>query len=162
VLRIRLRRMGKKKQPAPRDGAFVEIIGHYHPLANPSTIVLNSDRARHWLDRGAQPSDRVAKLLAIEGLAELPPKLQTRMELGRKRAEEAMQAKPKEEAASAATAEAPAPPAAAEGPAAEEPPAPEAPAAEKTTDEGATAPEAEATGEPSSERTEGEEGPSEE
>ena len=92
MLRIRLRRVGKKKQPmyrivvadsrAPRDGAFVEALGYYHPLDNPSTIVVDAERARHWLDRGAQPSDRVAKLLAIQNIAEIPAKLQTRIALG--------------------------------------------------------------------------------
>ncbi len=72
MLRIRLRRAGKKKQPmyrivvadsrAPRDGAFVEALGYYHPLNNPSTIVLNEERAKHWLDHGAQPSDRLWRI----------------------------------------------------------------------------------------------------
>jgi small subunit ribosomal protein S16 len=107
LLRIRLRRAGKKKQPAyrivvadsraPRDGDFVETLGHYHPLNEPSVIVLDADRARHWLERGAQPSDRVWKIFAIQGIADIPPKLQTRIELGRQRAEEAKKAKPKEE-----------------------------------------------------------------
>ena len=127
MLRIRLRRVGKKKQPMyrivvadsrkPRDGAFVEALGYYHPLDNPSTIVIDADRARHWLDKGAQPSDRVAKLLAVQNIAEIPAKLQTRIALGEQRAKEAA-AKPKE----APAAEAPAP--------AAPPPAPEAPAAE--------------------------------
>lgn len=124
MLRIRLRRVGKKKQPmyrivvadsrSPRDGAFVESLGYYNPLDNPSTIVIDSDRARLWLDRGAQPSERVAKLLAIKGIAELPPKLKARIELGQRRAQEAQaaeKAKPKAEAAppAAAVAEEPAP-----------------------------------------------------
>jgi small subunit ribosomal protein S16 len=124
MLRIRLRRVGKKKQPmyrivvadsrAPRDGAFVESIGYYHPLNNPSTIVLDEERARHWLDHGAQPSDRVSKILKIQGIAELPAKLVTRMELGAKRAEEAKAEKAKaEKAAAAEAAAAPAPAAAA-------------------------------------------------
>lgn len=142
MLRIRLRRVGKKKRPmyrivvadsrAPRDGAFVEIIGHYQPLVTPSTIVIDAERARHWLDHGAQPSDRVAKLLAIQGIAELPAKLKTRIELGQQRAKEAAKAKPKAEAG------APAPEAAAsaEGaaPSDESPPA-EAPAEEAKSEE---------------------------
>ncbi len=133
MLRIRLRRVGKKKQPmyrivvadsrAPRDGAFVEALGQYRPLANPSTIVLDAERARHWLDRGAQPSDRVAKLLAIEGIAELPAKLKTRIELGEQRAKEAKEAKAK--AAAEAAAEEPK----AEAEATQEPEAAEAPEA---------------------------------
>jgi len=80
LLRIRLRRVGKKKQPAyrlvvadskaPRDGAFVEIIGHYNPLTEPATIVIDEEKARSWLSKGAQPSDAVAKLLARQGIIE--------------------------------------------------------------------------------------------
>jgi small subunit ribosomal protein S16 len=96
---------------APRDGAFVENIGYYHPLNNPSTIVLDEERAKHWLDHGAQPSDRVSKILKIQGIAELPAKLVTRMELGAKRAEEAKVEKAKaEKAATAEAAAAPPPP----------------------------------------------------
>jgi small subunit ribosomal protein S16 len=145
MLRIRLRRVGKKKQPmyrivvadshAPRDGAFVESIGYYHPMNNPSTIVLDEARAKHWLDHGAQPSERVSKILHIQGIAELPSKLVTRMELGAKRAEEAKVEKAKAEKAAAAEAAAAPPPAApaAEAPAPEakaEEPASEAPAEE--------------------------------
>jgi small subunit ribosomal protein S16 len=82
LLRIRLRRVGKKKQPAyrlvvadskaPRDGAFVEIIGHYNPLTEPATIVIDEEKARSWLSKGAQPSDAVAKLLARQGIIEKP------------------------------------------------------------------------------------------
>jgi small subunit ribosomal protein S16 len=77
LLRIRLRRVGKKKQPAyrlvvadsraPRDGAFVEIIGHYNPLTDPTTLVIDEEKARTWLSRGAQPSETAAKLLARQG-----------------------------------------------------------------------------------------------
>lgn len=80
MLRIRLRRVGKKKQPAyrlvvadskaPRDGAFVEIIGHYNPLTEPATLVIDEEKARSWLGKGAQPSEAVAKLLARQGIIE--------------------------------------------------------------------------------------------
>jgi len=80
LLRIRLRRVGKKKQPAyrlvvadskaPRDGAFVEIIGHYNPLTEPATLVIDEEKARSWISKGAQPSDAVAKLLARQGVIE--------------------------------------------------------------------------------------------
>ena len=73
MLRIRLRRMGAKKQPSyrvvvaesrsPRDGRFVEAIGHYNPLTDPETVVIDAERARYWLDHGAQPSEPVARLL---------------------------------------------------------------------------------------------------
>jgi len=74
LLKIHLSRVGKKKRPAyrivvadsraPRDGGNIEIIGHYDPLTEPPTIVINEERAAHWLEHGAQPSEAVAKLLA--------------------------------------------------------------------------------------------------
>jgi len=74
LLKIHLSRVGKKKRPAyrivvadsraPRDGANIEIIGHYDPLTEPPTIVINEERAAHWLEHGARPSEAVAKLLA--------------------------------------------------------------------------------------------------
>lgn len=73
MLKIRLRRTGAKKQPryrvvvaessAPRDGAFVEVIGWYNPQANPTQIVVDSEKAAAWIAKGAQPSERVANLL---------------------------------------------------------------------------------------------------
>jgi small subunit ribosomal protein S16 len=78
VLRIRLRRTGAKKQPryrvvvteakGRRDGAFVEILGFYDPLTEPSTIKVDSERALGWLAKGAQPSDTVARLLRRAGI----------------------------------------------------------------------------------------------
>lgn len=80
MLRIRLRRVGKKKQPsyrvvvadsrAPRDGAFVETIGHYNPLTDPATVTIDEEKARQWLRQGARPSDRVQRLLAAQGIVE--------------------------------------------------------------------------------------------
>jgi len=82
VLKIRLRRTGARKKPnyrivvaestAPRDGKYIEIIGTYDPLSEPATIKLDGDRAKHWLSVGAQPTDRVVKLMAREGLVEAP------------------------------------------------------------------------------------------
>ncbi len=154
MLRIRLRRVGKKKKPmyrivvadsrAPRDGAFVESLGYYHPLDNPSTIVINDERAKHWLEKGAMPSDRVAKILKIQGLAELPPKLAARIALGDQRAKDAAKEKAKAPADTtnadepAAEAETPAAEATADQPATEvDTPAAEAkaPAAEATAEE---------------------------
>jgi small subunit ribosomal protein S16 len=73
VLKIRLRRTGAKKQPryrvvvaestAPRDGAFVEVLGWYNPQADPAQVVVDTDKAAQWIAKGAQPSDRVAYLL---------------------------------------------------------------------------------------------------
>jgi small subunit ribosomal protein S16 len=82
MLRIRLRRVGKKKQPqyrlvvadsaAPRDGAFIETIGTYNPLTNPATITVDEPRAREWLSKGAKPSDRAQRILAGQGIGEMP------------------------------------------------------------------------------------------
>lgn len=73
MLRIRLTRMGAKKKPfyrvvvveqrKPRDGSFVEVLGHYNPVTNPPVVDLNMDRVRHWLACGAQPSETVHSLL---------------------------------------------------------------------------------------------------
>jgi small subunit ribosomal protein S16 len=73
VLRIRLRRTGAKKQPryrfvvaesrAPRDGAFVEVLGWYNPQTDPAQVVVNTEKAAAWIAKGAQPSERVAYLL---------------------------------------------------------------------------------------------------
>ena len=71
AVKLRLMRMGKKKQPtyrivaadsrSPRDGRFIENIGKYHPLEDPSLIEVNSDRAQYWLSVGAQPSEPVQR-----------------------------------------------------------------------------------------------------
>ena len=70
--------MGAKKQPAyrlvvaestaPRDGTFLENLGHYNPLTTPTTFVVKEDRVREWLRRGAQPTRTVRKLLRTQGL----------------------------------------------------------------------------------------------
>jgi small subunit ribosomal protein S16 len=80
MLRIRLSRVGKKKQPsyrivvadsrAPRDGAFLKIIGHYNPLTDPATLVVQEEEAVRWLTSGAQPSETAAKLLTRAGIME--------------------------------------------------------------------------------------------
>lgn len=82
MLKLRLRRTGAKKQPsyrlvvaestAPRDGTFLENLGHYNPLTQPTTFVINEERVREWLQKGAQPTDRVARLLAARGIVEAP------------------------------------------------------------------------------------------
>ena len=81
AVKLRLMRMGKKKQPtyrvvaadsrSPRNGRFIEIIGIYEPRQDPSVIKIDNDRALHWLRHGAQPTDRVEKLLKISGAWEL-------------------------------------------------------------------------------------------
>jgi small subunit ribosomal protein S16 len=55
-------------QRSPRDGRFVEILGHYNPLTNPSIIEIDEDRALHWLDHGAQPSESATALLKRTGI----------------------------------------------------------------------------------------------
>jgi small subunit ribosomal protein S16 len=82
LLKIRLRRTGAKKQPAyrlvvaestsPRDGTFLEILGHYNPLTEPTTFEFKEDRVREWLKQGAQPTDRVQRLLAARGIMPAP------------------------------------------------------------------------------------------
>ena len=80
AVRIRLTRKGKKKQPtyrvvvadqrSPRDGRYIEQIGRYDPRQDPSVVVIDNERALYWLDKGAQPSDAVRKLLEISGALE--------------------------------------------------------------------------------------------
>lgn len=80
MVRIRLRRVGARKQPSfrvvaadresPRDGRFLEILGHYNPRTEPSTIHFEEDRVYHWLSVGAQPSESVRQLFDQVGLSE--------------------------------------------------------------------------------------------
>jgi small subunit ribosomal protein S16 len=77
AVKLRLMRMGKKKQPtyrvvaadsrSPRDGRFIEILGTYEPRGDPSTVRIDNAKAVKWLSEGAQPTDRVAKLLMQSG-----------------------------------------------------------------------------------------------
>lgn len=77
MVKIRLRRMGKKKQPSfrvvvadarsPRDGRFIESIGFYDPGTEPPTVQIKEDRALYWLSQGAQPTDTVVRLLRKTG-----------------------------------------------------------------------------------------------
>lgn len=78
MLRIRLRRVGAKKQPSyrvvvtekqtPRDGRFLEIIGFYNPRTEPPTMEIDEERAIHWLSNGAQPSEAVNRILVKLGV----------------------------------------------------------------------------------------------
>ncbi|MFN2461780.1 MAG: 30S ribosomal protein S16 [Candidatus Velthaea sp.] len=80
MVRIRLRRMGAKKQPtyrfvvsdvkSPRDGRFIEILGHYNPRTEPKTVVVDQEKAKQWIAKGAQPSDPVRRLFAELGIVE--------------------------------------------------------------------------------------------
>ena len=80
MVKIRLQRVGKKKKPfyrvvvadsrAPRGGKFLEIIGHYDPLTDPATIVIQEEKALKWLRQGAQPTETVAGLLGKLGIGD--------------------------------------------------------------------------------------------
>ena len=78
MVKIRLRRMGRKNRPfyrvvvadsrSPRDGKFIDIIGHYNPLTDPATISIDGEKALKWLKDGAQPTDTVRSLLSKLGI----------------------------------------------------------------------------------------------
>jgi small subunit ribosomal protein S16 len=78
AVRMRLTRVGSKKNPiyrvvvadsrSPRDGKFIEIVGRYNPQTEPSTIEFNEEKVREWLDKGAQPSEQVSRLLKKQNL----------------------------------------------------------------------------------------------
>ena len=80
AVKLRLMRMGKKKQPtyrlvaadgrSPRDGRFIEILGTYEPRAEPSVVKIDNDKVVGWLAKGAQPTETVHKLLKISGALE--------------------------------------------------------------------------------------------
>lgn len=80
MVRLRLRRVGRKKQPsfrivaaekeAPRDGRFLEVLGFYNPRTEPETITLEEEKIYNWLKNGAQPSDAVARIFNTSGLME--------------------------------------------------------------------------------------------
>ena len=80
MVKIRLSRVGRKKKPsyrvvvadsrAPRDGAFIEIIGHYDPLVDPPAVTIDEEKALKWLRQGAQPTEAVARMLDKLGILE--------------------------------------------------------------------------------------------
>jgi len=181
MVKIRLRRLGATKRPfyrvvvadsrSPRDGRFIEAIGRYEPMEDPSVVEIDSDRALHWLAVGARPTDQVRRLLQVSGVwerfeteqpktaaklvaAEPKPGARTSERWNRAQ-EEAKAAK----AAAAAPPPAPAPaaaeaapaeqtsetPAAEEGSAAQEAPAADAPAEEPQAEAEAEATAAEAS-----------------
>jgi small subunit ribosomal protein S16 len=150
ALAMRLSRGGSKKRPyykivvadarAPRDGKFIERIGSFNPLLakdDANRVILDADRAKHWLTAGAQPSDRVARFLDAAGVKERAPKNNP------KKGEPGQKAKDRAEDKAAKLAEAEeAKAAAAAAPAVEEVVAEEAPAAQEVAVE-AEAPAAE-------------------
>ncbi len=170
ALKIRLARGGSKKRPyyhvviadvrAPRDGRFIERVGMWNPMLAKDAIrvELNEERIKHWLEQGAQPTDRVLRFLDAAGIAKRPARNNPiKAKLGKKAQERLDELKAKEEEAAAEAADAEA--AAAEAPA-EEAPAEEAPAVEAPAEE---APAAEASAEEASaEEAPAEEAPAEE
>ena len=80
MVKIRLRRVGAKNRPsyrlvvtdsrAPRDGAFISIIGHYNPLTEPETVAIDEEEALKWLRQGAQPTATATRLLSKAGIIE--------------------------------------------------------------------------------------------
>lgn len=79
-VKIRLKRMGAKKAPfyrlvvsdsrSPRDGKFIEEIGYYNPVSTPAEVKIDAEKAKKWLQTGAQPSDTVRRLLKQSGIIE--------------------------------------------------------------------------------------------
>jgi small subunit ribosomal protein S16 len=146
MVKIRLRRLGAQKRPfyrvvvadsrSPRDGRFIEAIGRYQPMDEPSLVEIDADRALHWLSVGAQPTQQVQHLLKVAGVWERfeadRPKTAAKLveadsKPGKRTADRWDKASKDAEAATAAAAAAaappPPPPAEAEAPAAEEAPA---------------------------------------
>ena len=78
AVKLRLTRVGSKKNPiyrvvaadsrSPRDGKFIEIVGRYNPQTHPSTIELNEEKIKAWLDKGAQPTDSVRRLMKAKNI----------------------------------------------------------------------------------------------
>jgi small subunit ribosomal protein S16 len=78
AVKLRLTRVGSKKNPiyrivaadsrSPRDGKFLEIVGRYNPQTDPSTIEVDEDKVKAWLDKGAQPTESVARLLKTQNI----------------------------------------------------------------------------------------------
>ena len=156
AVRLRLRREGTVKRPhyrivaadsrSPRDGRFIEALGDYHPMDEPSSIRVDADRALHWLRNGALPTSAVEKLLRISGVweqfkpgdapARVRGEKQRLSKKARARAEAAAEAAaaPAEEPTAAAPAEEPAEEPTAAAPAAEDTAA-DAPAEEPAADE---------------------------
>lgn len=168
AVKIRLARGGAKKRPfyrivaaderSPRDGRYIEKLGTFNPLLpkdHAERLVMDTDRIQHWLGTGAQPTDRVLRLLDGAGLAKRPPRNNPKKALPGAKAQERLEAKKQaeeeaKEAAAAAEA-APAEEAPAEEAAAEEAPAEEAVAAEEAAAEEAPAEEATAEDAPAEE-----------
>jgi small subunit ribosomal protein S16 len=145
AVRVRLTRVGSKKNPiwrvvvadgrSPRDGRSIETIGHYNPQTQPSRIVIDRERLQHWLDRGAQPSNTVRKLMRAENTGFEIPKSAAPAPAPKRAA-------PVEAEAATDTGAPAEPDATAEAPTAEAPAGAEAPADEAAEPEAAAGSEA--------------------
>ena len=158
MVKIRLKRVGATKRPSyrivvaeawgPRDGRFLETLGHYNPLSNPATVVINEEKLNSWLQNGAEPTETVVRILLRTGVA-LPDRLKSLVKVhGTKKQalkEQATAAAATAAAAAAATAVAASAPAAAPAPAAEA--ATPTPEAEPTAEAEVEAPAEEAVAE---------------
>jgi len=146
AMKIRLARGGSKKRPfyrivaadsrMPRDGRFIEKLGTYNPLLakdNEQRVVMDMDRVNHWLGEGAQPTDRVARMLEAAGVLEKKTRNNPNKAKPGKKAEDRAQEKADKAAAAAEAAAAPA-----EEPVVEEAVAEEAPAEDVAAEETAT------------------------
>ena len=172
--RIRLRRMGANKRPfyrvvvadqrSPRDGRFIENIGKYHPLEDPSLIEIDEERALHWLRVGAQPSSQVRNLMVKIGIwekfAEERPAVADQVRVRAEKPDEPKLSKKAAAKAAAKAEEAAAPPAAEPEAAAEAEPAAAAPEPETETETPepveAAAPEADTVAAPEADAAEAE------
>lgn len=90
---------------SPRDGDFIEIIGHYNPRTEPATIVIDEEKARQWLSRGAQPTERVSILLGKAGITEMPKINFSKQPAKAEKSEGQADAKPAQEPAAEADTE---------------------------------------------------------
>lgn len=137
-LKIRMARGGAKKRPfyrivvadsrMPRDGRFIEKIGHHNPMVpkgHPDRVVIDLDRVKHWMERGAKPSDRIARFLDDAGIVNRTYNEQPQKSAPGEKAKERLEAKEEKAKAAAEAAAAPA----------EEAPAEEAPAEEAAAEE---------------------------
>ena len=155
AVKIRLKRMGKKKQPTyrvvvadsrtPRDGRIIESIGRYDPRQEPSLVEIDNERAKYWLGNGAQPTERAQKLLEISGA--VPASQVSRAGVYRlEKSEKAPATEPAPEVTETATEPAKAPEPELEAAAADETPTPVEPGSEAAPvdpDESAAADESE-------------------
>ncbi|WP_425403388.1 30S ribosomal protein S16 [Hwanghaeella sp.] len=132
-LKIRMARGGAKKRPfyrivvadsrMPRDGRFIEKIGHHNPMVpkdHPDRVVIDLDRVKHWMERGAKPSDRIARFLDDAGIVNRTYNEQPQKSAPGEKAKERMEAKAEKAKAAAEADAAPAEEAPAEEAAAEE------------------------------------------